>query len=240
MFLVDHSEKVQTIDNIHELELIGIVDHHNLGGLTSNKPLFARIEPLACTMSVMYKVFKEHNYTPSQDMAKLMISAIISDTLYFRSPTTTEEDKTIVEELNMIAQIADLEGYSLDMFNAKSDLGDISAEDILTKDFKQFDMNGKRISIGVMETTNPAYALNRKEDILSAMERVKNRDELDFILFSIVDILNEVNTAFVLEGSDQDVIKATFGADTVDNIADLGNRVSRKKQIVPDLQRYFG
>ena len=221
IFLVDHSEKAQTIDNIHELDLVGIVDHHNLGGLSSAKPLFARIEPLACTMSVMWKVFKDHSYVPSQDMAKLMISAIISDTLFYRSPTTTEEDKKIIQELNTIAQIEDLEKYSLDMFNAKSDLGDISAEDILTKDFKEYEINGTRLAIGVMETTNPGYALNRKDEILAAMQRVKDRDELNFILFTAIDILNGINTAFVLGDYEAQVLKDVFGAETNEQLADM-------------------
>ena len=168
-----------------------------------------------------------------------MLSALISDTLFHRSPTTTEEDKAIMHKLNEIAQIEDLEKYSIDMFNAKSDLGDISAEDILMKDYKQFDMNGKRVGIGVMETTNPAYALNRKDDILVAMKRVKARDELDLILFGAIDILNEINTTFVLGEDEEAAIKSAFGVDTYEQLADLGNRISRKKKVVPELQEYF-
>lgn len=237
--MVDHSEKAQTIENIHELDLIGIVDHHNLGGLTSTKPIFARIEPLACTMSIMFKSFKEKSYTPSQSMAKLMISALISDTLFYRSPTTTAEDKKIMEEINAIAQIQDLEKYSLEMFNAKSDLGDMSAEDILTIDFKAFEANGHRFGIGVMETTNPAYALKRQEELLLAMKHKKQSDELEFVLFCVVDILNEVNTAFVLGEGEEKLLENVFGAKTHNKLADLGNRLSRKKEILPPLQDYF-
>lgn len=239
VFLLDHNAKKQAIDNIDELEIVGLIDHHNFGGFSTNKPIYARLETVGCTNTILYKLFKEHGILPSPEIAKLMISAIVSDTLLFRSPTTTEEDKAIVAELNKIAKIEDIEQRGLDMFNAKSDLWDISAIEIVKKDFKNFDVNGTRLAIWVMETTNPGYALNRKSEILEAMAHIKKEDELDFILFSIVDILNEVNTAFVLDVAAEKIISDVFGAETNEHLADLWNRISRKKQIVPNLTKYF-
>jgi len=240
IYLLDHSEKAQTIQNIDELEVIGLVDHHNFGWLTTSKPIFARVEPLACTMSVMYKIFKENNYLPTQKMAILMVSAIISDTLYFRSPTTTEEDKVILEELNQIAKIEDIEKYSLEVFNAKSDLWDISTEEVVMKDFKIYDVSDSRMAIGVMETTNPNYAMTRKDEILKILGEIKAREELDFILFSVVDILNQKNIGMVLGENESNILQKALEVKTDDNnIADLGSRLSRKKELVPPLTEYF-
>ncbi len=239
VFLLDHNEKHQSIDNIDELEVVGLIDHHNFGGFSTSKPIYARLETVGCTNTILHKLFKEKSITPSPEIAKLMISAIISDTLLFRSPTTTEEDKQAVHELNTLANIDDIEQWGLDMFNAKSDLGDISAEEIVKKDFKHADINGKRIAIWVMETTNPAYALKRKDEILEAMAHIKKEDELDFILFSIIDILNEVNTAFVVDEEAEKIITDVFGVSSNEHLADLWNRISRKKQILPNLIDYF-
>ncbi|NOZ43811.1 MAG: hypothetical protein GXP45_01330 [bacterium] len=125
------------------------------------------------------------------------------------------------------------------MFNAKSNLGDIPAQEIVKKDFKKFDVNNKRIGIGVMETTNPSYALNKKEEILEAMAQIKKEDELDFIIFSIIDILNETNTSFILDTQTEEIVEKVFGAKSNENLADLGPRISRKKQMVPELTEYF-
>lgn len=239
IFLLDHNEKKQAIDNLDELDIVWLIDHHNFGWFSTSKPIFARLETLGCTNSILYKMFKEKKYDIPQDIAKLMISAIISDTLYFRSPTTTQEDRDIVAELNKIAQIENLEQRSLDMFNAKSDLGDMSANKIVKFDFKKYDVNSTRMAIGVLETTNPNYSLARKDELLQAMQNIKKQDELDFILLCVVDILNETNTAFILGESEADVVSNVFGVDTIDNIADLWNRISRKKQIIPDLTDYF-
>ncbi len=239
VFLLDHNTKKQAIDNLDELEVVWLVDHHNFGWFSTSKPIFARLETLGCTNSILYKMFKETDYEIPQDIAKLMISAIISDTLYFRSPTTTQEDIQIVEDLNQIAQIEDLEQRSLEMFNAKSDLGDMSANKLVKFDFKEFDVNSTRMAIGVLETTNPDYSLGRKEEILEAMQNIKQQEELDFILLCVIDILNETNTAFVLWQKEEKVIKDVFSAESKDNIADLWNRISRKKQIIPVLTDYF-
>jgi len=239
VFLLDHNEVKQSIDNLNELEVVGLIDHHNFGGFMTSKPIYARVEILGCTCSVLYKIFREHGYDIPPKIAKLMISAIISDTLFFRSPITTEDDRIIVKELNEIAKIEDLEKYSLEMFNVKSDLWDIPAEELIKIDFKKYDVGKTRMAIGVMETTNPGYALGRKDEILEAMVMIKKQEELDFILFSIFDILNEINTSFVLDGYEEKVVSDVFGATTNEHLADLGMRISRKKQLVPDLTEYF-
>lgn len=168
-----------------------------------------------------------------------MVSAIISDTLYFRSPTTTEFDRTAIAELNKIAKIEDLEAYSMEMFNAKSDLGDISIRDLITLDYKTFEAGNKKFGIGSVETTSPAFALSKKDEIVNDLNALKSEQNLDFIMLSVIDILNEVNTTIVANENDAHIIKEVFAAETADHIAPLGNRLSRKKQLAAPLSEYF-
>lgn len=239
VFLLDHNENSQTIDNIAELELVGIVDHHKIGSLSTKDPIEVRFEKLGSSASLVYKIMKENEATPTKTQALLLLSAIISDTLFFRSPTTTEDDKVYVQELNKIAEISNLEAYSLEMFNAKSDLWDIAVEDLIKLDYKEFDFSGVKAWVGTIETTNPWYTLGRKEEVIAWMKKIKTESGLDFILLSVVDILNETNTTFVVGELEEKAVQEVFGAATTDNLADLGNRLSRKKQIVPQLTEYF-
>ena len=161
----------------------------------------------------------------------------ISDTLFFRSPTTTEQDKTIVSKLNEIAQIENLENYSLDLFNAKSDLSELSVDQIIKLDMKKFEISGKKIAVGVMETTNPDFALNLKNEIVKRMNEIKSEENFDGLLFCIVDILKEQNTTFAPSEFEANICTELFNADQIDNVTfDLGSLISRKKQIIPKLE----
>lgn len=237
--LVDHNEKSQATDNIDELDLVYIVDHHKIWALSTTSPIFARFEWLWSTNSILYKMFIEASFEISKINASLIISAIISDTLFFRSPTTTSEDKKIVEELNKIAQIENLENFSLEMFNAKSDLWDISATDLIKLDYKEFEVEWKKFWAWTVETTNPDYSLSRKDEIIETMKKIKNESWLTMMILSIVDILNEKNVTFAPEDFEIKVLKDVFWAETIDNLADLWSRISRKKQIIPQLTQYF-
>lgn len=237
--LVDHNEYTQAIDNLADLEIHYLVDHHKIWNLATNYPLFIRTEKLCSTSSIVYKMMREDWIIPSKEHATLIISAILSDSLHFRSSTTQQEDKFIVEELNLIASIPNIEEYALAMFQAKSDLWNITVEELIKIDYKEFDFNGKKAWIGSVETTNPNYSLNRKTEILEWMQKIKTTDNLDIILLSIVDILNEKNTTIVYWETEELIIKNVFWIDTVDNLADLWNRLSRKKDIIPQLTEYF-
>lgn len=237
--LVDHNEKSQAIDWLENYEVVAIVDHHKIGNFSSESPLFIRVEKLCSTASIIYKIMQADWMIPTVSQARLIISAILSDSLLFKSSTTTEEDKRIVEELNKIAKIDSIENYALDMFNAKSDLWDISVEDLIKIDYKEFDFNWTKAWIWTIETTNPTYSLWRKIEILEGMKKIKEQSSLDLIILSVVDILNERNITLVPWEFESSVIKAVFWADTIDNQADLWRRLSRKKEIVPQLTEYF-
>jgi manganese-dependent inorganic pyrophosphatase len=238
MCLVDHNESFQAPDNLSELEIEWVIDHHKVNFETAT-PFYARIEPICSTASILYKMYKESDFEISKEIWTMMLACILSDSLLFRSATTTKEDTILAVELQVITGISDLEAFAMPMFNAKSDLGDMEIEKVIKYDYKEFDFNGKKAGIGTLETTNPHYALRRKEEILTGLEKIKSEDNLDFILLSVVDIIWEKNTSIVIDGTETQIIEEIFNTKVENNLADLKNRLSRKKQVVPDLTKYF-
>lgn len=236
--LIDHNEAGQSINGIEELKVVGVIDHHKFNFTTSN-PLFVRAEPLGSSCSIIAKLYAEANVKLEKTEAKLLLAGIISDTLFFRSPTTTEEDRKIVENLNKIAQIESLEDFSLELFDAKSDLGDLSVKEMVKLDYKQFEFNGKNFGIGVMETTNPNFGLDRKDEVIKTLKEIKEKDNLSGIFFSIIDILNEENLSMYADKHDEKLLVELFAATIENGVANLGSLVSRKKQLVPKLQNHF-
>lgn len=236
--LVDHNEKPQSIDNLDELEIEYIVDHHKIL-ISSTYPINIRIEKLTSTASLLYKMYKQEWIEVSEKIAKLIIWAILSDSLFFKSSTTTQEDIKICDELKNLAKINDLEKFAYAMFDAKSDLWDINIEDLIKYDYKEFEENWMRYWSWTIETTNPSYALWRKAEILEWMKKIKQDDWLDFIMLSIVDIINEKNTTVVLDWKDSEMLENIFQTKVENNLIDLKNRLSRKKQILPYISEYI-
>ncbi len=239
IILVDHNEAWQSIADREQYTIVWVIDHHRFDDFKTQWPVYMRTDAVACTCTILYELFGEQWYTPSKDIAWLMMSAIISDTLYHRSPTTTERDKKAIRELAQIAWCLDPEEYSLEMFAAKSDLWDMPIEQILMLDYKEFDFNGKLMGIGVMETTSPSYAVRRKSEILEAMRIKKEQAWLAHIMFCVLDILAEENICFVIDQSDSEMVTWAFGTHIEDNQWSLGKILSRKKQLVPMLEKYF-
>ncbi len=235
--LVDHNESEQSISNIKNYTIHSVVDHHKMWDLETWYPLILRFEPLASTNSVLYKMYKESWIAIDKQIATLMLGGILSDTLHFRSPTTTDFDRNIVPELAHIAQIDDITSFAMSMFTAKSDLGDISMYTLIKEiDAKDFTFAGRKALIACIETTNPDYCLSRKTEILETIRTIKSEEWYDFILFCVIDILQEKNTTLVVSDVEAKIIKDVFDTDTVDGQADLWDRISRKKTIVPVLE----
>ena len=241
--LVDHNESAQSTPNLGELNVTRVVDHHKLGDLTTAQPPYLRFEPVGCTGTILLKLHREAGLTVEALDARLMLSAILSDTLHFRSPTTTQEDRDAVAFLAPVAGVEDVEAYALAMFAAKSDLGDTPADTLLRMDYKVFPFGEVAAphswGIGVIETTNPGYVFGRQAELLAAMDQAKAQDGLSGVLLSVVDILNETNRTLVLSATEEKVLREAFGASVDGQVADLGGRISRKKQIVPTLEGYF-
>lgn len=236
--LVDTTEPGQLVEGVTEDSLTGIIDHHNLGGLKSSKPIFVRIENIGCTCSVIYKILQEKGVKIDKTSAILMMSGIISDTLNLSSPTTTADDKKILAELAKIAKIS-AKDWAEKLFAAKSSLKGISIERIVECDYKDFEMGGKKIGIGVWETTDPSTVDEKKSAIMKLLQEKKMQSGLDFVLFGVVDILKNNSYCYVVGEDEKLLVEKVFKTKEENGTAFLKGIVSRKKQIVPPLMQYF-
>ena len=239
VILVDTTEPSQIIDGLTEENLTAIIDHHNLGGLKSMKPIYARIEPLGCTGSVIYKILREKNIKIDKVSATLMIACIMADTLNFHSPTSTDEDKKIFRELNKIAKL-DIKKFVKNLFAAKSSLKGISIKDIIGKDYKKFEMGKSKVGIGVWETTNPESVNLQKDKIIKALIDKKKKEKMDYMFFAVVDIIKNSSYLYVIGNKEEMLAKKIFNNKTRENIMLLKKIVSRKKQLVPVLMNELG
>ena len=236
--LLDHNEEGQSVDNLNDLDIVEIIDHHRVK-LETDKPISIYIEPLGSSCSIIAKKYFETRTKLSKEIASIMIAGIISDTLIFNSPTSTEIDKELAEKLNKIAEIEDLEKFGLDMFNAKSDLGDISVDRLVRLDYKIYEFGKDKYALGVMETTNKDYGIERKDEIAKRLEEIKKEDNLKGVFFSIIDILDEKSYTVCSGKEEVKLFTELFKAEDQEGVLFVDNIVSRKKQIVPVFEKYF-
>ncbi|QIL46640.1 manganese-dependent inorganic pyrophosphatase [Vagococcus coleopterorum] len=237
VMLVDHNEAQQSVSDIKDLEVLAVVDHHRIANFETANPLFYRAEPVGCTNTIILKMYKEKNIEIPQNIAGLMLSAIISDSLLFKSPTCTDEDVAAAKELAEIAQV-DLETYGLEMLKAGTNLSDKSANDLLTMDAKSFPMGTKNVRIGQVNTVDVAEVLGRQTELETAMTAVNASEGFDLFVLVITDIL-ESNSAILVVGDDKSPVEKAFNVSLVNNTAELAGVVSRKKQVVPQLTEAF-
>lgn len=226
VILVDHNELAQTADGIEKANIVEIVDHHKVE-ISTEVPISIRVMPVGCTCTIVYQMFKENNVEVPKHIAGLLLSAILSDTLLFKSPTTTEMDKLACEELSKIAEV-DMESYAMDMFKAGTSLDEYSIEEIVNMDFKEFDMSGKRVGIGQVFTLDIDSILAKKDEFLSYI----NSTEYDMLVLAITDIIKE--GSYLLYKAEDKVISEAFNVDASQGVFSEGV-VSRKKQLVPNL-----
>ena len=236
--LVDTMESEQIIEGLAEENLVGIIDHHKLGGLKTFGPIYCRIEPLGCTCSIVYKILKEKGVKVDKKSAIMMASGIISDTLNLTSPTTTSEDKVYLKELLKIASF-DAKKFVAELFEAKSSLKGISLDKVVECDYKEFEMGGRKVGIGVWETTNPESVNASAAKIMKLLEEKKTKEGLDYVLFGVVDILKNNSYCYIISEAEAELVKSVFGASSKDGVALLKGIVSRKKQMVPPMMNYF-
>lgn len=235
--LVDHNETSQIATGI-EFEKVGYVfDHHKLL-ISTERPIFCRCEPLGSTSSLFAKLFEESGVNPSETLAKLLIAGILSDTLNFTSPTTTQEDELLVQRLNNIAKI-ELASFCEEMFKAKSSLEGIGIEQIISLDYKVFEMGDKKIGIGTWETTDPQAVNNKRTEIKQQLILKKEEEGLSMMFFMVVDIIKQHCFLYVIGKEEKEVAKQVFGREEEEDIVELAGVVSRKKQIVPPLTEYL-
>ena len=235
IILVDHNERTQTAEGFEEAKVLELIDHHRISNFNVDEPLYARLEPVGCTATIILKLFKENNLVPSKETAGLMLSAIISDTLLFKSPTCTECDVKAGKELAEIAGV-NTDEYGLEMLKAGTALGDKSEAELLNMDMKIFEIDGAKIGVAQVNTVNEAEVLERKEKLLAEIDNIIVKDGLKFFMLAITNILTNDSTALV-SGDGNDVIEKAFGEKVDSNLATLKGVVSRKKQIIPPLTK---
>lgn len=235
--VVDTNNPQELPSNINETNILQIIDHHKLiGGLTTETPAEITIRPLACTATIQYDLITSAGVTIPENIAGLMMSAILSDTLGFRSPTTTPHDKDVVEKLAVAIGVDHL-AYASEMFTAKSDISSFTDTGLIKLDSKKYEVGDKNFRVSVLETTTPETVLARKEGIIEAIKTtVSEEGDIDDVLFFIVDILNEEATALTYSDLTKQVIASSFGVSVTEDTEVLPGIVSRKKQILPALK----
>ncbi len=234
--IVDTNNPAELPADINSADIRAIIDHHKLvGGLETKGPIDIRIEPLACTATIMHKMIGDDLAQAPKAIKGAMLSCILSDTLEFRSPTTTQEDKAIAHALADDLGV-DLSAYASQMFEAKSDVSAFSDAELLRMDSKEYTVDGKDFRVSVLETTAPKLVLDRKDSLMASMVDVAKEDGADQVLLFVVDILNEEATLLVPNDLVKTVAEKSFGATVTGDTVVLPGIMSRKKQIIPNLK----
>ncbi len=235
--IVDTNNPQELFANILETNILQIIDHHRLiGGLRTTNPIEVTLKPHASTATVIFDQLGTHAETMPANMMGIMLSCILSDTLEFRSPTTTPHDKNVAEMLAKKLGI-DISAYASEMFAAKSDVSDFTDAGLIHLDSKKTEVGSKNFRISLVETTNPESILARKDGLISAIKHIVSEEsDIDDVLFFVIDILKEEATVFTYNQTIKDIIALSFGVSVEGDTAILPGIVSRKKQISPALK----
>jgi manganese-dependent inorganic pyrophosphatase len=237
VILVDHNERQQSANDIAEVRVLEVIDHHRIANFETSDPLYYRCEPVGCTATILNKMYKENNKEISKEIAGLMLSAIISDSLLFKSPTCTPEDVAAARELAEIAGV-DADAYGLEMLKAGADVRDKSINELLSLDAKGFEMGSSKVEIAQVNVVDTADVLARQEELEAAISTIIEEKELDLFLFVVTDILTNDSVGLAL-GSKTAAVEKAYNVTLANNTATLKGVVSRKKQIVPVLTDIF-
>ncbi len=238
VYLTDFSDIAQAPDDISEATIVGIVDHHKLGDLTTSTPLECWIRPVGCTNTIVKEMFDYYDIEIPKNIAGAMMCAILSDTVIFKSPTCTKIDTKITKELASIAQIEDFKSIGLEMFKVKSQVEGVPVRELVMRDYKEFSMNGTKVGIGQLEVVDLAIFDGIKDELLLDIEKFKNENDLDTVLLLLTDII-AMGSEILVSSSSDDKIEKAFDTKIEDGKFWLQGCLSRKKQIVPFLEPTF-
>lgn len=235
--IVDTNNPAELPAAINDADITTIIDHHKLvGGIETKNPINIRIEPLACTATIMHKMIDRDLEKAPDAIKGAMLSCILSDTLEFRSPTTTDEDRAVATALAHDLGI-DITLLASEMFAAKSDVSAFSDTELLLLDSKKYTVDNTNFRISVLETTAPNVILNRKANLMAAMVDVANNSDVDQVLMFVVDILNEEAIMLLPNDLTKTIAEKSFGVTVSDDTVVLPGVMSRKKQIIPNLKK---
>ncbi|MBW5783929.1 manganese-dependent inorganic pyrophosphatase, partial [Listeria monocytogenes] len=224
--LVDHNERQQSVDDIDDVTVTAVVDHHRIANFETSDPLYYRAEPVGCTTTILLKMFRENEVEVSKTVAGLMLSAIISDTLLFQSPTCTQEDKVAAQKLAQIADV-DIQSYGMEMLKAGADVSKKTVAELLL-DAKEFNMNDNKVEIAQINVVDVNDVLSRRAEVEALMTQNIVDKGLDLYLFVITNILTNDSVGIAI-GSKTAVVEEAYGVKFVENQAPLKGVVSRKK-----------
>ena len=230
VILVDHNSPSQSLD-FKNANIVGLIDHHAITGFETKEPIKVLIEPVGCTSTILYKLYKNNNITIPYKMAGLMISAIISDTLLLKSPITTQDDINAVQELSAHIGI-DYKNYGFEMLLKGTDVSDLSEKDIITFDSKSYTVNGYKIEIAFVNIVDVSEILIRKEKLLKEINKFIEEKKIQLFVLTIVDII-DMDSTILVSGSITNVVEKAFNVKILDNEAFLKGISSRKKQVYP-------
>lgn len=237
VMLVDHNEFQQSAADIEKVEILAVVDHHRIANFQTANPLYYRAEPVGCTSTIILKLYKENNVEVPKNIAGMMLSAIVSDTLLFKSPTCTQEDVQAAKELAEIAGV-DLEGYGLEMLKAGTNLGTKSVAELIDLDAKSFPMGGSNLRIAQVNTVDLAEVFARQAELESAMQEANAANGYDLFVLVVTNILDS-DSEILIVGEPKENVEKAFNVTLENNRALLKGVVSRKKQVVPQLTAAF-
>ncbi len=234
--IVDTNNVAELPPSINEAKVIEVIDHHMLqGGLKTKSAINITVRPVACTATILYDMMGTDAEKMPDHIKGAMLSCILSDTLEFRSPTTTDVDRELAEKLAADLGI-NIPDYASEMFSAKSDVSSYSNSELLRMDSKEYEVDGTKFRVSVMETTSPATVLARKDGLVEDMVSVAEDDGVDQVLFFLIDILNEDAVLFVANDLVKSVAEKSFGVSVKGDTVRFPGVVSRKKQIIPALK----
>ena len=232
--LVDHNRFEQSADDIDKAEIIEIIDHHDFN-FSYGKPIYIDCQPLGSTATILAK---KYMHLLDKDMAGLLLCAILSDTVIFKSPTTTEEDKDIAEKLGKIAKVDGIDAFGIELKSTQSSLEGKNPKDVVVCDFKEFNMSGNKVGIGQVEVLNMAQAENLEKDFIEVIKNLKTEKNYEMVVFMVTDIIKEGSN--LLFAGDKTILKKGYKVDIKeDNKVYIPNLMSRKKQVVPILDDIF-
>lgn len=235
VMLVDHNEFQQSVSDISDLTIGAVIDHHRISNFQTVNPLYYRAEPVGCTQTIILKLFKENHIQIPPEIAGLMLSGIISDTLLFKSPTCTEEDIKAAHELASIAGV-NVNVYGLDLLKAGTNISDKKAEELLSMDAKSFEVDGKKVRVAQINCVDFNDVFCKKAELINAINKEISIQSYDLFLFVVTNILDSDSKILVL-GNAAPIAENAFGITLHENEAILKGVVSRKKQIIPPLTK---
>ena len=235
--LVDHNEAQQSLPDRGDYRIWSVVDHHRIANIETVEPLNYRAETVGCTSTILYKMYNEQGVDIPKDMAGMMLSAVISDTLLMKSPTCTPEDEAAIIALAALAGV-DYNTYGLDLLKAGTNLSAKSCEELLDLDAKSFPMGNETVRIAQVNTVDVNDVLTRKAELTELMQKNSEKEGYDLFVLLITNILDSNSTALIT-GSETAKVESAFGVTVTDGLAELAGVVSRKKQVVPPLTKAF-